>query len=430
MATRAPLTEAEKEYIFERKREGAALRQIADELDCAYETGRKWWRYWRDGTRPAARGRPHTGILSTYPASVREVAVALKRAHPHWGPANVKLQLKRDLELEEEQLPSNARLSALFKAECPEAVQPRQRRLYPERAPPSVTHPHQRWQVDGKEKVPIGEHDVATILNVRDPVGALMIASQAFVTTTEKGFRKLTLQEVQDTLRQAFAEWGLPLEIQTDRAQVFVGAPQGTFPSLFTLWLVGLGIQHIVSRDRHPTDQAHVERTHRTLGDMAWKDQPCDAVEQLQPLLDDGRQRYNQELPVQAADCAGRPPLEVRPWAQHSGRPFHSGLEWRLFDLQRVDAFLASHVWTRKVSARGTVEIGRHRYQLGASHAKTTVSVRFISATRVFRFQSCDGTIIADHPAVGLDKPDIIGRIPIEEALPLFFQLPLPLEGV
>jgi transposase InsO family protein len=356
--------------------------------------------------------------------------MVLKRAHPHWGPANVKLQLKRDLELEEEELPSNARLSALFKAECPEAVQPRQRRLYPERAPPSVTHPHQRWQVDGKEKVTIGDDDVVTILNARDPVGALMIASRAFVTTTPQWLRKLTLQEVQDTLRQAFTEWGLPLEIQTDRETVYVGAPQETFPSLFTLWLVGLGIQHIVSRNRRPTDQAHVERSHRTVGDMAWKDQPRDTVEQLQSLLDDCRQRYNQELPVQAADCEGRSPLQVRPWARHSGRPFHSGLEWTLFDLQRVDAFLARHVWTRKVSAHGEVHIGRHRYQVGCHHAHMTVSVRFCPDTRSFRFQSSDGTLIAIRPAVKLDQVDIIGYMPIELALPEFFQLPLPLEGV
>jgi hypothetical protein len=35
---------------------------------------------------------------------------------------------------------------------------------------------------------------VATLLNIRDPVGALMIASRAFVVTTEKRYRKLTLE--------------------------------------------------------------------------------------------------------------------------------------------------------------------------------------------------------------------------------------------
>jgi hypothetical protein len=34
-----------------------------------------------------------------------------------------------------------------------------------------------------------------------------------------------------------------------------------------------------------------------------------------------------------------------------------------------------------------------------------------------------------ERPATGLDKADIIGRMPIEHAYPLVFQLPLPLEG-
>lgn len=430
MATRAPLTEAEKEYISRRKRGGASLEQIAHELECSWETVRKWWRYARDGIRPRPRGRPSTGVLSTYSPLVSETAVAIKRAHPHWGPANVNLELKRQLGLEADQLPSQARLSALFKAECPEAVQPRSRRIYPERCPSSVTHPHQRWQVDGKEKVPVGDGDVVTILEVRDPVGALMIADEAFVTTTAKAWRKLTLQEVQNSLRQGFEEWGFPLEIQTDREQVYIGAPLAPFPSLFTLWLRGLGIEHIVSRERRPTDQAHVERNHRTMGDMAWKDEVFETVEQLQMVLDDRRHRHNHELPIHAADCQGEPPLALRPWARHSGRPFHSALEEKLFDLERVDAYLAQHIWTRPVSHHGEVSIGRHKYQVGCVHAGETVSVRFIPASRSFRFESSDGTLIAERPAVGLNKAHIMGQVPIHQTLPHGFQLGLPLQGV
>jgi hypothetical protein len=369
-------------------------------------------------------------VLSTYPVLVRERAVDIKRAHAHWGPANVKLELKRQLELDDDRLPSVSRLSALFKAECPEAVQPRRRRQYPEKPPPTVTRPHQRWQTDGKEAVPVGIQDVATILNVRDPAGALMIASRPFVTTTEKGWRKLSLQEVQDTLRLAFAEWGLPLEIQTDREVVYIGSPDRNFPSLFTLWLLGLGVTHVLSRHRRPTDQPHVERNHRTLADMTWKDEHFDTLQQLQMTLDDRRQRYNRELPVQAANCRGCPPLEVHPWARHSGRPFHPALEWALFDMQRVDAYLASQVWPRKVSATGNVSVGGHHYYVGRSHLEQLVSVQFIPKTRSFRFQAPDGSLVAERPAVGLDKVDLIGYMPLERAIPLVFQLPLPLEGV
>jgi len=430
MTTRQPLTEAEKAYVAVRRAAGASYRCLAQELGCAYETVRKHARRQRDHQVTRARGRPAHGILSTYPAELVERAVAVKRAHPHWGPANVRLELSRSTGLAAADLPSSARLSALFKARCPDAVQPHRRPHYPERAVPRAADAHQRWQMDAKEKVPLAEQAVATVLNVRDPVTAVMIASQAFLTTTAQGRRKLTLPEVQGVLRAAFAQWGCPLEIQTDHDDVYVGAATSDFPSRFTLWLVGLNMQHVTSRSHRPTDQAQVERGHRTLGDMAWKDELFAQVTDLQVSLDDRQQRYNTELPVHAADCDGHPPLSVHPTAAFSGRPFQPELEWQLFDLQRVDAFLAQQVWIRHVGEQGQVGIGADHYYLGRALAFQTVTVRFQPGTRTFRFELADGTYLTEMPARGLDAADLIGYAPLTEHGPLIFQFPLPLAGV
>ena len=430
MTTRQPLTAAEKTYLAERRASGATYGCIAQELNCAYETVRKHARRQRDQQVPRPRGRPAHGILSTYPAELVERAVTVKQAHPHWGPANVKLELQRQDDSASVALPSLSRLSALFKARCPEAVQPHRHQSYPERAVPRARSAHQRWQMDAKEKVVLAEQAIATVLNVRDPVTAVMIASQAFLTTTAHHWRKLTLPEVQATLRTAFAEWGCPLEIQTDHEDVYVGAATSDFPSRFTLWLLGLNIQHVTSRSHRPTDQAQVERGHRTLGDMAWKDELFAQVPALQTALDDRRQRYNTELPVTAADCDGHPPLSVHPSARCSGRPFCPDLEWHLFDLKRVDAFLAQQVWTRHVGEQGQVGVGSDHYYLGRDHAFQTVTVRFQPGTRTFRFAAADGTHLATLPARGLDQADLIGYLPLPDSGPLIFQFPLPLVGV
>lgn len=431
MATgRAPLTQAEWAYIGSQKQAGATLAGIAKELHCARATVRKWWRRTRQGDVPVPRGRPRRGVLSTYPPALIAQAVALKQAHPHWGPANVRLELQRHPEFQSLRLPSLARLSALFKARCPEAVQPRRPRAYAAPPPPPVRQAHQRWQMDGKEKVPVGDHDVATLLEVRDPATGVILAARAILTTTARGWRKVTLAEAQATLREAFSHWGLPLELQTDHEGVYTGSSHPDFPSAFTLWLRGLGLQHVTSRDRRPTDQPHIERNHRTLGDMSWRDEPSATVAQLQALLDARRQRHNEELPVQAADCQGRPPLVAYPHARHSGRPFACGGEWLAFDLARVDAYLAQFVWTRRVSASGSVAVGNHLYYAGRSCLHETLSVRFNPATRAFRFERADGTLLVERPAVGLDKLDLIGYMPVEEALPVPWQFPLLLEGV
>lgn len=430
MATRAPLTQAELEYLRTRKQAGETLQRIAEELHCSYGTARKWWRRERrQQTRPV-RGRPRRGVLSTYPASLIEAAVAIKRAHPHWGPANVTVELQQQSRWAQTHLPSRARLAALFKAVCPEVVQPHRPRTYPEQPLPKAQTPHQRWQIDGKEKVALGDHDVATVLNIRDPASAVMIGSQAIVTTTAHGWRKVTLTEVQETLRTAFTEWGLPLELQTDHEVVYTGAPDADFPSHFTLWVVGLGMHHRPSRDRRPTDQAQVERNHRTLGDMTWQDEAFDQVDQLQARLTERRQRYNYALPVRAANCQGQPPLQAHPQAQHSGRPFARAHEWTLFDLDRVDAYLAARVWTRQISASGGVSIGHHLYYVGREYLKQSVAVRFIPETRTFRFELPNGTQVAELPAIGLNQEDLIGYLPVEAVCPTPWQIPLPLVGV
>lgn len=76
----------------------------------------------------------------------------------------------------------------------------------------------------------------------------------------------------------------------------------------FKLWLEGLGIEHVLSLRNRSTDQPHIERNHRTLGDLSWKDQPPRDLAELQNHLNADCARYNLEYPAQAADCQGQPP--------------------------------------------------------------------------------------------------------------------------
>jgi transposase InsO family protein len=428
MAQRAPFTQAEKQLISQRKATGESLVEISRAMHCSYEAVRKWWRIARDERQVRARGRPKRGPVSTYPTQVSEKAIELKQKHAHWGPKRVKLELKKVLPLREEKLPSVARLSVLFKQRCPEAVQPRQRHLLPP-PNPKVFGVHQRWQMDAKEGLRVGSERV-NVQEIRDIYSGLMIISRTFVTTTLTGTRHLTRAEHQQALRQAFCQWGLPLEVQTDNDGEFVNPTDPTFPSPFTLWLVGLGITHITSRPHRPTDQPQVERNHRTQGDFVWKDQSFAQVEQFQQALDEACHLYNTQYPSQAAHCQGSPPLSVFPTAIYTGRPYHYDLECDLFDLKRVDAFLTDRVWTRKVASNSTVHLGGFYYILGKDWTGQTVSVRFLPASRSFRFDSALGEEITTRPAQGVEKDHLIGTFPAHLPLPVGFQFALPILGV
>ena len=124
----------------------------------------------------------------------------------------------------------------------------RKRKPRPPRPPsPSrATGVHEIWQVDIQEGIRLADGTIASVCNIRDPVGAAIIAGRAFPVQTEKHWRKLQWTEVREVLRAGFTEWQtLPDGVMTDNELSLGGSPTDPFPGLFTLWLVGLGVRHI-----------------------------------------------------------------------------------------------------------------------------------------------------------------------------------------
>lgn len=430
MEKRNPLSAMERDYLYRRKQQGASHRAVAQELKCSIETVRKHWKAYRHGHTRRDRGRPARGILSQYPEAVRQQAIAVKQAHPHWGPANVRIELAHQLSCSVKQLPSQSRLSALFKQACPEAVQPRKPKVVAVRPPPNW-QVQQRWQIDAVEKIRLTDGRFVTMLQIREPVSALIIACHAFETTkSATTWRKLTLSEVQMVVREAMQQWGRPLEIQTDHEGVYAGAGQNDFPTPFTLWLAGLHIAHCFSRKGTPTDQAQMERSQRTLGDMSWKDGQFTTLADLQAALDISRQRYNEELAVHAGLCHGEVPLQKTPWAIHTGRAFEPSLEVDLFDLLSVDHLLYERVFTRKIDQNGVLWLGSSTYYFKRPCRSMVVQARFLPEKRSFAFASDTGEVFDIQPAKGLSREDLTGELPVGLPIPVPFQLPLPLQEV
>lgn len=93
-------------------------------------------------------------------------------------------------------------------------------------------------------------------------------------------------------------------------------------------------------------------------------------------------------------------------------RPFRPEGELARFDLARVDAYLATLTWARKVDVNGVVYLG-DRYALGRRYARQPVQVRFDPADRQFVcFQTrVDGTLVELRrwPARHLQVADLTG---------------------
>jgi transposase-like protein len=414
MAARTPLTLAEKQRLYTEKLRGRSLATIAADLGCSPQTARKWWRVARDqgrsAFRRARRGRAPTGVLSRFPPAVTQRALALKQVHPAWGPDRVLTDLQLDPTLTGLPLPHRSQLALLFKTTCPHLVAAPRPRTAPASAPPAPTAVHECWQLDFQEAIPLADDRQASICTIRDPVGAAILAAQAFDVTSGQRGRRLSWEEVRGVIRSALTRWEtLPDTLQTDNEVCLGGQPTDPLPSRLTLWLVGLGVTHRFIRPHTPTDQAQIERTHRTLDGFVGLPDRRLTLTQLQERLDAEREVYNHFFPCHASDCAGQPPLLAHPELRQPRRPYHLAWERALFDEQRVYTYLASITLERQVSRIGQIQLSGQSRSIGRLYAGQTVTVQCDAQARQWVVSVADGSVVKRLAICGVDATTLTG---------------------
>ncbi len=414
MPKHAPLTQAEKELIYRGKLQERTLTEVASTVGCSPACARKWWRRGRDHGRKGLQvGRAktqRTGILSRFDTRITGKSLTHKRSHPRWGAVRVLIELGHDAELKGLRFPKRSRLSAFFKARCPECVAAHKPRKPAPARPPRATGVHEIWQLDFQEGIGLQDGDTAGICNIRDPLGAAMIASQALSVKTKLHWRKFTFAEVRTVLRGGFAEWQtLPDALWTDNEPLLHGWPTDPFPSMLTLWLRGLGVPHEFIRPHTPTDQPQIERNHLTLDGLALNEVDLANLMTMQQALDRERYIYNHEFPVQASDCGGRPPLVAHPELLRPRRLYQPKLELALFDMQRVYDYLATFTFERKITASGQVSLGHRLYAIGRVHAGKLVLVHLDAKKRqwVVLPKPADETAKEESVGEGSEQPEI-----------------------
>ncbi len=416
----------ERESFQQRHQQDESYQAIADSTRYSKECVRYWCRRQRDGHSCQTQyHRPATGRLSQFARIVRYVILRLRLEHPRWGPNRILAGLKKRPALRGVKLPSRAALGRYVHQWRRFHRKPKKKCVRERPSQPTVVH--QRWQVDFKVGIRLDTGVRVNLYTVRDPVGEAYTGDFVFATGHRQ--RRVTMEQVRASLRRCFARWKtLPDEIQTDGETVLVSPHRDSFPSLFTLWLKGLAIEHLVIQT--VSDNAEVERCHRTINEYAVIGNENQSPENLQHILDQATQELNFELPSRAAGCAGRPPVVAHPQLLHPRRPFQPEQELALFDLTRVDTYLAALTWRRIVDTNGCVQLGgKHgRYSVGRSYARREIEVRFEPSDRHFVFYEVNASdnAIKHLPAKGLDVGDLTGLAIWPTGLGSQ-QLPLPL---
>jgi hypothetical protein len=322
--------------------------------------------------------------MAAYDFLVRYVALRLKRQHPTWGAAYVVKKMGHHPALKRQKLPSATTLWRYWR-QFGQRLRPPRQPATPK--PPPTGIAHGVWQMDAKESVLVSGVGVVTINQARDEYGRVTVLHRIHPAEQEDQHTvKLTSEQVQQDCRVAFTQWGLPDAIQTDRATIFVDADPTPFPTRLSLWWVGLGIAHRLIPRHCPQRNGSVERSHRTLNERTLVGQHFADEATLQQQVDADWAELNGECPSRARGCQGLPPLVAHPELLIPRRPYHPNREGALFDVKRVDAFLATQQWTRTVSQVGQVTLGGYRYGVGTAWAGQTVSIHFESHDRHFVF--------------------------------------------
>lgn len=425
-------TKAEQRRLFwTRHVAGETYEKIAQAFGLSKECVRYWCRRQRDGQSVRTKyRRVGGGLLSSFDRQVPYVLLRLRLAHPRWGPGTLLYHMSLRRSLKGVPLPSKTQIGRYLRQWRRFRRLPRKPKVKRQRPEPA-RRVHQRWQVDFKMAIALQDGSQFNLHTVRDEVGAACVGGDVTPAGKRgKPARRVTREELQATLRSAFQRWGtLPEEVQTDGEPLFVGQPVDTFPSKFTLWLTGLGIDHRVIRPGKPTDNAQVERANRTLNEYAIVGNEHLSLAQLQPQVAKALEELAFELPSRARGCAGKPPATAHPQLLARPRPFSLELEWARFDLRLVDTFLAQFLWRRKVGKTGQITLGGHRqrYSLGRAFARQHVLIRFDSTDRHFVFFAEDDplTELGRRPARNLELEDITGLSPTNDNF-IPQQLPLP----
>lgn len=408
---RRETTHAERVEIVERHRTGETLKAIAESLQLDRYTVRHWWRAFRDsdwsGLEPTVKGPPRVGPLGRFDPLVKYVALRLKREHPAWGPDILRLHMGRRSSLQGLRLPKNTALWSYLHRFGSRLLTPR--RLPTKRPTSPVVRaevPHQCWEMDFKgDAVVAGCQCVISPLAVSDEASGAPLARRVHILQAKGNRQGLTMHHVQSDLRQVFTQWGLPDAIRMDRDPLFIGSTRLEWPGTLLLWLVGLGVQPIINRAYHPTDNAMVERSHRTWqGDVLVGGRFVDLVA-LQAISDQALEDRRLYLPSRHQGCRGQPPTVAFPELMTAHRLYHPDQERALFDLRRVDAYLAQWEWRRQVDTEGKISLADCNHRVGKHYRGQVVKVHFEPRTREFVCSSIANEEIARFqlPEVSLD---------------------------
>lgn len=337
-----------QEFVQLAAQPGANVAQLCRRFGISRNTGHKLLKRYRVEGLVALQDRsrrPHHSPRRTAP--VIEKHVVELRERTHWGGRKLRRRL-RDMGLTE--VPAASTITDILRRhdrlDADESEKHRAWQRF-ERA-----EPNQLWQMDFKGHF-------ATAGGRCHPLTILDDHSRFCVSLSACANERAST--VQHRLTSCFRRYGLPERMLMDNGSPWGSAGQGTM-TVFTAWLIRLGIQPCHGRPYHPQTQGKEERFHRSLQAELLRHRRFKDLAHCQREFDPWREIYNFERPHEALN------LEV-PAKRYraSSRDFPE----RLPPIE-----YAQHDEVRLVHERGDIFFKGYRLAIGSALCGLPVALR------------------------------------------------------
>src|SRR5215213_5249549 len=275
------------------------MTELATRYAISRKTAYKWvGRYEAAGAAGLEeRSRAATHAGRAIAPEVRTAILALRRAHPRWGPRKLAVLLRE--RTPDTAWPAPSTMGELLRREGLSTPRRRLRYIVPLTQPLAAAQaPNDVWAADFKGWFRTADGTRCDPLTITDACSRFVLCCR-IVAPTGRGVRPW--------FERTFRTYGLPYAMRTDNGPPFATTGAGQLSRLAVWWLK-LGIQLDRIDPGHPEQNGRHERFHLTL-QQETTSPPAATPAQQQRRFDRLRQLFNHERPHEALDQ--QPPATV-----------------------------------------------------------------------------------------------------------------------
>jgi transposase InsO family protein len=285
----------------------------------------------------------------------------VREEHPAWGGRKIRRILQNQ---DYQEVPAASTITAILRRNV--KIDPQEADKHKPFQRFEREHPNELWQMDFKGFFALQEGGYCHPLTVLDDHSRFLVGLKACPNETHT--------TVQSQLTAIFEQYGLP-----DRLLMDNGAPWGddreSRHTIFTSWLLRLGIAVLHGRPYHPQTQGKDERLNRTLLDEVISRHSMATLLESQAWFDEWQQTYNYLRPHEALQL-DTPGSHYQP----SSRPFPAILPPVTYEPDDI---------IRKVDDSGKIFFKNHSRRVGKAFRHQPVALRPTETDGIFYVYFC-----------------------------------------